>query len=217
MNHTSTARPRLNIGCGKVILPGWVNIDLEALPGVDMALDVTKGLPFENVEFIVAEHFLEHLEVEGAIAFLAESRRVLADDGVLRLSTPNLDWVWTNMYVPARQHTVDEAVRDCYWINKSFHGWGHHFLWNHRTLVATLEAVGFDQVETVELGKSRHAALCGVEHHDTYIDTPEVPHVLVVEASGRRRPDPSAFAAQRRDFDEAVHYEKYVPGYGGAD
>lgn len=212
-----SGRPRLNIGCGRVILPGWVNIDLEALPGVDLALDVTTGLPFENVEYIVAEHFLEHLEVEHAIFFLQECRRVLAADGVLRLSTPNLDWVWTNMYVPARQHTVAEAVRDCFWLNKSFHGWGHHFLWNQRTLVATLEAVGFDTVEISPLGQSRHEALRGVEHHDTYVDTPEVPHVIVVEASGRRPADLRLLAEPRHDFDQAVHYERYCEGYGKAE
>ena len=29
---------------------------------------------------------------------MRESRRVLRDDGVLRLSTPNLDWVWVTHY-----------------------------------------------------------------------------------------------------------------------
>ncbi|HEX7420495.1 MAG TPA: methyltransferase domain-containing protein, partial [Thermoanaerobaculia bacterium] len=77
---------RLHIGSGKIRIPGWTNIDNRRLPGVDRVVDVTYGLPFRDVRFIFAEHFVEHLHYGDAMYFLRECRRVLRHDGVLRLS-----------------------------------------------------------------------------------------------------------------------------------
>ena len=97
MSETSREQ-KLHVGCGQVALPGWVNIDNQPLRGVDRVLDVTQGLPFRDVSFIFAEHFIEHLSWEDGLKFLKECRRALSDGGVLRLSTPKLDWVWATHY-----------------------------------------------------------------------------------------------------------------------
>lgn len=89
---------RLHIGCGASPIEGWVNVDIQDGAGVDRLLDVRRGLPFEDVELIFAEHFIEHLTLEESLAFLAECRRILLPEGVLRLSTPNLDWTWLSHY-----------------------------------------------------------------------------------------------------------------------
>ncbi|HEX9163983.1 MAG TPA: hypothetical protein VF980_19910, partial [Thermoanaerobaculia bacterium] len=68
---------RLHIGSGAVRLPGWTNIDNRRYEGVDRVVDVTYGLPFRDVRFIFAEHFLEHLHYNDAMYFLRECRRVL--------------------------------------------------------------------------------------------------------------------------------------------
>src|SRR5687768_18017028 len=49
----------------------------------------SKGLEFQDVEAVFAEHFLEHLPVDAALSFLLEAHRVLAPGGWIRLSTPN--------------------------------------------------------------------------------------------------------------------------------
>jgi predicted SAM-dependent methyltransferase len=38
---------RLNVGCGKKVVPGFINIDYVWHPLLDICWDVTKGLPFE--------------------------------------------------------------------------------------------------------------------------------------------------------------------------
>ncbi|HYC89263.1 MAG TPA: methyltransferase domain-containing protein [Thermoanaerobaculia bacterium] len=192
------ARMRLHLGCGSVILPGWINIDLDPLPGVDRQLDVRDGLPFENVSAIFAEHFIEHLDRDEGAALLRECRRVLAPDGILRLTTPNLDWVWVTSY-PSRwtaesatRATIDveawkhdeAAVRDCLTINQAFHGWGHRFLYNAATFEEALRRAGFAQLEWCAYGRSAHAELNGLEQHEQSPDTPALPHLLIVEASG---------------------------------
>ncbi len=152
-DESTTALKRLHIGCGTELLEGWVNIDLKEAPGVQ-ALDVGGGLPFADVEFIFAEHFIEHLSFAEGRFFVQECRRVMRDDGVLRLSTPNLDWVWMTQYHPYEWSTQEEGVRDCFWMNKAFRGWGHQFLYNAQTLTALLKDAGFEQVKMCHTGRA---------------------------------------------------------------
>src|SRR5690242_18038752 len=74
---------RLHLGSGRERLEGWINVDMQAIPGVDVIADVTRGLPYKDVEAIYAEHFLEHLPVDAAVGFLLEAHRVLAEGGWL--------------------------------------------------------------------------------------------------------------------------------------
>jgi len=195
---------KIHIGCGNAILSGWVNIDIESLPGVDLVLDVRQGLPFDAAEYVFAEHFIEHLDFQSGLAFLRECRRVLTASGVLRLSTPNLDWVWLNQYHYGAWQDGGEAVRDCFWMNKAFRGWGHQFLYNRQTLTEVLKEAGFGTIESVAYGESRPPARSNRERHETYIDPPETPHIIVVEASGRSDEPSQRLKAPRADFEEAV-------------
>ncbi|MDQ6802345.1 MAG: hypothetical protein M3041_16105, partial [Acidobacteriota bacterium] len=61
---------KLQLGSGPQILQGWINIDNVKYPGVDKVLDVTRGLPFRDVSFVFAEHFIEHLAYADALALL---------------------------------------------------------------------------------------------------------------------------------------------------
>ena len=189
---------RLHLGSGKQHLTGWINIDNQPLEGVDEVLDVTKGLPFHNVAFIFAEHFIEHLAYPDAVALLRECRRVLRDDGVLRLSTPNLDWVWASHY---RLDLGDaDQVRGCFAINGAFRAWGHQFLYNERTLTATLHDAGFASVVRREYGASTHAELRGLERHEKSVDLEALSHILIVEAWGCNGSAPDYLAVPRADF-----------------
>ena len=181
---------RLHVGCGQQAFQGWINIDNQALPGVDRVLDVRKGLPFHGAVAIYAEHFLEHIGFDDALRFLKECRRVLADDGVLRLSTPNLDWVWRTHYTSIDAGSTHERLRDCFQLNQAFHGWGHQFLYNGTLLQAALKSVGFANVVFHRYGESEIPELQGIERHEKSADTPDLPHVLIVEASGRGREEP---------------------------
>ena len=51
------------------------------------------ALPFADgeVDFIYAEHFMEHLFLDEAIALLRETHRILAPGGVVRIASPDAD------------------------------------------------------------------------------------------------------------------------------
>lgn len=86
---------KLHIGCGNVILPGWVNCDTRPLPGVDVVCDAWQ-LPFETGEAdeIYACHVLEHFGfgvcTPGFTDILWSWNRVLKHGGALRVSVPDL-------------------------------------------------------------------------------------------------------------------------------
>lgn len=188
------AAARLHLGAGRVRLPGWVNIDLQPLPGVDVVADVTRGLRFRDVEAIFAEHFLEHLALDAAVDFLLEAHRVLAPGGWMRLSTPNLDWVWSTHY---RLDLDPEGKRAAALaLNRAFHGWEHQFIWNREILGEALAACGFDPVRWCRYGESDLPVFQGVERHETYQDLPELPHVIIAEAA-KAEPQPLRLARLR--------------------
>ncbi len=189
---------KLHIGCGPQILKGWVNIDNAKYAGVDKIIDVTQGLPFQDASFIFAEHFIEHLSYPQASNLFRECRRVLRDDGVLRLSTPNLDWVWITHYRAAM--TEPEQVDSCFRINRAFRGWGHQFLYNERTLGLTLQEAGFANATRVEYGQSDHRELRGLERHELSPPYGSFASILIVEASGRGASRTADLDAPRAEF-----------------
>ena len=193
---------QLHVGSGPVILPGWVNVDNVPYPGIDLLWGLERGIPFRNLKYIFAEHLIEHLTYAEASEFLRRCRAALRDDGVLRVTTPNLDWVWRIAYRPNEWTSQDEALRDCFVVNRAFHGWGHHFLYNVNVLTATLHNAGFADVRFVQYGESENPLLAGLEHHERYADDPSLPHVLCVEASGRRE------AAAREHEEIIAEYER---------
>jgi predicted SAM-dependent methyltransferase len=191
------ARPlKLHLGSGPQVLPGWVNVDKDRYRGVKVR-DVRKGLPFKNVSFVFAEHFIEHLSYDEALRLMKECRRVLRDDGVLRLSTPNLDWVWATHYTLTEP---EKKVAACFYLNRAFRGWGHQFLYNQETLAATLQDAGFADIRRVEYGQSEHPELQGLERHEKSPDLGDLSHILIVEASGRGGTAPEAMEGPRKDF-----------------
>lgn len=183
--------PRLHLGAGRERLPGWINIDMQAIPGVDVIADVTHGLDYKDVEAIYAEHFLEHLPLAAALGFLLESHRVLGEGAWIRLSTPNLDWVWATHY--RLDPDPDLKRRAALALNRAFHGWEHQFLWNKEILEEALLACGFAAVRWCRWGESELPVFQGIEHHETYADEEGLPHVIIAEAR-KAEPQPERLA-----------------------
>lgn len=172
---------RLNVGCGRFPLAGWINLDIQALPTVDRVVDVRQGLPFRDAAAVYAEHFLEHLTFTEALDFLASAHAALAPGGRLRLSTPNLEWVWATHH-PAWPDEA-EARRRTFVANRAFYGWQHRFIWTRPLLAEALAASGFERITFHRYGESDDPVLAGLEQHDVYPDAPDCPHVLIAEGT----------------------------------
>ncbi len=81
---------RLNLGCGRDIRDGFVNVDNAPLDGVDVVHDLAQmPWPFadDSVEEILAKDLIEH--IEDLEVFLRECHRVLRRGGCLIMSAPH--------------------------------------------------------------------------------------------------------------------------------
>lgn len=159
----------LNIGCGNVKLPNFVNIDREA--GADVQCDVTQGLPYADatVDGIYSEHFIEHLAQKDILGFLRECRRVLKPGGRVRIATPDLaalvteyannDWrqPWLDKYGYAWVKNRAE------YMNLSMREWGHQWLVDEEELSRLADWAGLTQARRCALNESTDAHLARLE------------------------------------------------------
>ena len=81
---------KLHLGCGPRYIPGFVHIDAQSAPHVDIIGPVEK-LPMDDssVSMIYASHVLEHFERNEYKTVLKEWFRVLKPGGILRLAVPD--------------------------------------------------------------------------------------------------------------------------------
>ena len=97
MNVRESSGIKLNLGCGRAIIPGFINADITPGDGVDVIVDLNnlaslrKEKWFGAVEFIYLSHVLEHFPTAQIPPMLKELYDVLGDGGTLRIAVPDLD------------------------------------------------------------------------------------------------------------------------------
>lgn len=83
---------RLNVGCGRNPIVGWLNLDCMALPGVDIVADLekcgTEPLPIESdsVDEFLLQHVLEH--IKNPLPLMQELHRVAKPEALAVIRTP---------------------------------------------------------------------------------------------------------------------------------
>lgn len=173
----STEEPKLQIGCCKNVLKGWLNSDisLRCLHGI--YLDAGKRFPLwdDSFSYVYSEHLFEHLTYNQGLNMLKESYRILKPGGVIRIATPDLQFLvglYQNPEKPVhKQYIVFSAKQgglpaDAVYVINRFHTtWGHQIIYDKKTLSALLEQVGFKNVRFCEVGESQYMALTGIEGH----------------------------------------------------
>lgn len=162
---------KLHLGCGRVHLDGWVNIDVDASVSPDIRLDLRSGLAARprSLAFIFSEHLLEHLTLEDGLHLLRDCRDGLRSGGVMRVAMPDLeslvraylgswrDQAW--LRDPAYDF-IDSAVQ---MLNHAFYGWGHRYLYDRAEVSRRLREAGFLDVEPRPWGESPYPELRGLE------------------------------------------------------
>jgi predicted SAM-dependent methyltransferase len=181
---------KLELGAGEHPLPGWLCTDIDptlsrspAAGGAPVVfLDATRRFPFADgtFDYVFSEHMVEHLSYDAARFMLAECRRVLRPQGVLRIATPDLERLLA-LYEHRRDPAPDETAYVT-WVartffadpnratapfvlNNAFRAWGHQFLFDEETLRALLADAGFVKARRVAVGESQHVHLRGLERH----------------------------------------------------
>jgi len=83
---------KLNIGCGKKILEGYINVDIKDF-GQDIVEDIFIYLPSlkeNSVNHIRAEHIIEHFNQDEALKLLDLIWRIIEPNGELYIIVPHL-------------------------------------------------------------------------------------------------------------------------------
>ena len=187
----STTEKKLQLGCGRNWLEGWLNSDYFPRNSDILQLDVTVALPFENdtFDYIFSEHVIEHISYPEGAYMLEECFRVLKPGGVLRVGTPDLAFL-VNLYREdeAARHSRTQLEQefleyflaneikdreinapvdfDTYLINKFVRAWGHEFIYDEKSLRHMMKTLGFTEITRCEVMESAHQALCGLENID---------------------------------------------------
>lgn len=175
---STTATPKLHLGCGHNFFEGWLNSDLVPNSPSVLKLDATEPLPFENdiFAFVFCEHMIEHIPYEAGCRMLEECLRVLRPGGTVRISTPDLAFLialygeeksalqqeyieWTIaqnvQFAPEKNASVV--------INNFVRDWGHQFIYDDVTLPAALARAGFSKISRCRINESDYPELRGLE------------------------------------------------------
>jgi predicted SAM-dependent methyltransferase len=85
---------RLHLGCGTSRVPGWINVDVLPVKGVDFRCDLRRlraCVPDGAIDEILISHTLEHFMRDDIRTLLADFHAMLREGGGLWISVPSLD------------------------------------------------------------------------------------------------------------------------------
>jgi predicted SAM-dependent methyltransferase len=120
-------------------------------------LDIARPLPFADgsVDWVYAEHLIEHVPLPVAISWLAEVRRILAPGGLVRLTTPDLA-VYAEGYASGTGFFTSHArrlrmmrvgppmpQRKAFMLNQVFYLYGHRWIYDVDEVRHALTEAGF--------------------------------------------------------------------------
>lgn len=83
---------KLNIGCGRSVMDGWVGVDCVSLPSVDVVADLEKcrsiPLPFEDgsVDEMLLSHTIEH--ISDTLGLMQELHRIAKPESSVIIRCP---------------------------------------------------------------------------------------------------------------------------------
>ncbi len=170
---------KLQLGAGPTIHAGWLRTDIKPAKN-RIFLDATKRFPLESdtFDYIHSEHMIEHISWQKGLFMLKECHRVLKQNGVVRVATPNLESI-IGLYnqkddplgaryiqwITDRHISGVEIYKASFVINNAFRNYGHQFLYDGDLLELALKESGFINVHRCAMGESKDDNLMGIEDH----------------------------------------------------
>ncbi len=148
---TKKTSTKLHLGCGRIHLKDWCNIDITPMSTVDMVDNITTLRKFRRsfATEIYACHVLEHFSHKEILPIISRWYEVLKPNGIIRISVPDIDKI-VKIYKNNWQHF--QTSGNSPWIGLlyggqnnryDYHKTGFNFNW----LKKLLTDVGFCEIE----------------------------------------------------------------------
>jgi predicted SAM-dependent methyltransferase len=134
---------KLHLGCGKIRLPGYVNVDIMTRSSVDVIADL-RQLPWADasVDHVYSCAVIEHFGRREWIGVLKEWARVLKPGGSIQISTADFEAAVAR-YLEKRN--LEELLGLMIGGQKDDYDW-HGMIFDFATFRAGLEQAGFRDV-----------------------------------------------------------------------
>ncbi|MBD0690245.1 class I SAM-dependent methyltransferase [Streptomyces sp. CBMA123] len=153
-------------------------------------LDIARPLPFADasVDWVYAEHLIEHVTLPVAVGWLREARRILRPGGVLRLTTPDLarylvGYATGDGFLAKHRRRLTTLgfgppmpARPAFLVNQIFRHYGHQWIYDLDELRHVLTRAGFGP-EQIRHCAYRQGLRSDVADLDTAFRTDETVYV----------------------------------------
>jgi len=146
---------KLHLGCGTVHIPGFRNIDIRYLPGVDEVNNIRylKSYSHDSVDLIYCSHVLEHFSRWEYENVLERWFSILKPGGILRLAVPDFEAV---VYHYLKTKDINTILGLLYG-GQDYPENYHYCCWDAKKLFIELESVGFVSIKRYDWHKTEHA------------------------------------------------------------
>jgi predicted SAM-dependent methyltransferase len=158
---------KLHLGCGKLKLDNYINIDI-LNKNADIKLDFTDLSIFNNnkVEEIYICHALEHFKRNEIVKIIIEWNRVLKKDGILRIAVPDFEKI-VKIYI--KNKDISELIGFLSGGQRDEYDF-HYVNFDTHILKEILELCGFTNIEKYDaldfLGEKDDYSKCYLPHMD---------------------------------------------------
>jgi predicted SAM-dependent methyltransferase len=151
-------------------------------------LDARHPLPFadNSVDWVYAEHFIEHVSLAEGIRWLAEVRRILVPGGLIRVTTPDLRLYAESYLSPdgglfgeLRDGLFDRGARPrlpqrrAFMMNLVFLFWDHRWIYDFDELCHAFDQAGYPEgsVRRCSFRKGRQADVAAMDRPHRQLET----------------------------------------------
>jgi len=150
---------KLHLGCGPRSIPGFIHVDIQPAPHVDVVGHVD-CLPMgaESVSLIYASHVLEHFGRRKYREVLVEWFRVLKPGGVLRLAVPDFAACAAVYYERGLENGLSGLIGLIAGGQRNEHDF-HKMIFDEDYLRRELIEIGFRDVRRWDWRETEHAGI----------------------------------------------------------
>ena len=146
---------KINLGCASKPLPGFVNVDIRDVPGVDVIDDISKLEKFKNgdANLIYVSHVLEHFGRREYMSVLKRWYDVLKDGGTLRIAVPDFEKIVEHY----NEHKNLELLRGFLYGGQTYPQNYHYCAWDFQSLSNDLIKIGFKEIKRYDWKDTEHS------------------------------------------------------------